>query len=272
MLQINQLTCGYGSKDILHDVNFTVKKGAFTGIIGPNGSGKTTCLRAISNILKPKCGNILLDEKDIANFKPKDLARQMAVVPQSVEMSHISVEEFVLLGRIPHFSSLQFFETKEDLKIAKRAMIVTDTFDLKDKPIDEISGGERQLALIARALTQQPTLMLLDEPTAHLDISHQVKILDLLKNLNKELNLTVVMVLHDLNLASEYCDDLILINDGKVHTQGTPQEVLQYEIIEDVYKTVVVVKDNPISAKPFVFIVSEEANNKSKAKNNHGEE
>jgi len=264
VLLIKKISCGYTEKTILHDVSFDVNCGEFFGIIGPNGSGKTTLLRAISNIIKLKQGEILFENADISGMKLKRLAKQIAVVPQIFESSHITVEEFVLLGRIPHFLPLQFFETKEDLCIAEESMKMTDTYHLKDKCVDEISGGERQLAFIARALTQEPKLMLLDEPTAHLDISHQVVIMDLLKNLNKKLNLTVIMVLHDLNLASEYCNRLSLIKEGRVYKLGTPQEVLNHRIIEDVYKTVVVVEDNPVSSKPYVLIVSEEAAKKGK--------
>ncbi len=264
MLNVKDITCGYGEKSILFDMSLSVKKGEFFGIIGPNGSGKTTLLRAISNIIKLKHGCILFEDADIVKIKFKEFAKQTAVVPQTFEASHISVEEFVLLGRIPHFSSLQFFETRGDLNIARKSMEMTDILHLKDKFIDELSGGERQLALIAKALTQEPKLMLLDEPTAHLDISHQAIIMDLLKKLNKKLNLTVIMVLHDLNLASEYCDRLSLINEGRICKLGTPKEVLDFKIIEEVYKTVVIVEDNPVSAKPYVLIVSEEAGKKGK--------
>ena len=141
-------------------------------------------------------------------------------------------------------------------------MTLTDTFKLKDQFMGEISGGERQLALISRVLAQEPKLILLDEPTAHLDITHQVGILDLIKRLNKEFGLTVIMVLHDLNLASEYCRRLILINEGRIHRIGRPEEVLDYRIIEEVYKTVVIVEKNPLSSKPYILIVSEEERKK----------
>jgi iron complex transport system ATP-binding protein len=162
------------------------------------------------------------------------------------------------LGRIPHLKRLQFFESKEDLEIAEKCMKLTDTFKLRDRLMSEISGGEKQLILIARALAQEPRLILLDEPTAHLDITHQVGILDLIKKLNRELGLTVIMVLHDLNLASEYCQRLILINGGRIHKIGQPEEVLNYDIIEEVYKTVVVVERSPVSSKPYILLVSEE--------------
>ncbi len=262
MLEIKNLTCGYDSKFILQDINFKVGNKELLGIIGPNGSGKTTLLRAINRVLKPKHGVILFEGKDISQMQYKELAKEIAVVSQSFETGFMSVEEFVLLGRIPYYKRLQFLETKEDLAIASRCMKLTDTLRFKHRLMQELSGGERQLAHIARALTQEPKLLLLDEPTTHLDISHQVGILDLIKRLNKELGFTVIMVLHDLNLASQYCQRLILINEGRIHKMGPPDEVLTYQIIEEVYKTVVVVEKNPISFKPYILLVSEEERQK----------
>jgi len=262
VLEIKNLTCGYDSKFVLQDINFKVESGEIVGIIGPNGSGKTTLLRAITRILKPRKGTVLLEERDIWQMGFKELARKVAVVPQSFGGGSISIEEFVLLGRIPYFAKFQFLETKKDLEIAKKCMALTDVTRLKDRPIGEISGGERQLALIARALTQEPKVLLLDEPTTHLDITHQVGILDLIKRLNREFGLTVIMVLHDLNLASEYCHRLVLVNQGRIYKIGRPEEVLDYRIIEEVYKTVVVVEKNPISSKPYILVVSEEERRK----------
>lgn len=258
MLEIKTLTCGYDSRFFLKDINFSVENGEFVGIIGPNGSGKTTCLRAITRVLKPKSGEILFEGKDIWRMNLKDLAKAIAVVSQSIETGYISVEEFVLLGRIPHYARLQFLETKEDLEIAKRCMTLTGVFRLKDQPMNKISGGQRQLVLIARALTQEPRLLLLDEPTTHLDITHQVQVLDLIKKLNREFGLTVIMVLHDLNLAAEYCHRLILFDAGRVYRIGSAEDILNYQTIEEVYKTVVVVKKNPISSKPYILVVPEE--------------
>jgi iron complex transport system ATP-binding protein len=236
------------------------------GIIGPNGSGKTTLLRAVSRLLKPKRGSIHLDDRDIWQMRYKELAKKIAVVSQGLPDESLTVEEFVLLGRIPYFDSLQFFETSRDFEVAKECMTFTDVLRLKDRPIGQISGGERQLALIARALTQEPVLLLLDEPTTYLDIAHQVGILDLIRRFNRQIGLTVLMVLHDLNLASEYCDKLLLLSNGKVYKQGTPEEVLDYKTIEEVYKTVVVVEKNPISKKPYILLVSEEEKEKRKKK------
>lgn len=258
MLQISNLTCGYDSKVVLRNVSLKIEDGELAGIIGPNGSGKTTLIRAITRILQPQAGEILLMGKDIRHMRIRELARKVSVVSQSPQIGPMTVEEFVLLGRIPHYGRFQLLESKKDLKIAHEAMGRTDALRFKDQFMAEISGGERQLAHVARALAQGAKLLLLDEPTAHLDITHQVGILDLIRRLNREIGLTVVMVLHDLNLAAEYCDRLVLVDDGRIHKVGLPEEVIDYRIIEEVYKTVVVVEKNPISSKPYVLVVSEE--------------
>ncbi len=262
MLKIINLTCGYGTKIVLYDVSFNINKGEFLGLIGPNGSGKTTLLRALSRTIAPMRGEILMEGKNIRTAPSKELARDIAVVSQNPPLNHMSVEEFILLGRIPHYQGFQFFETKKDLEIAGRSMDLTGIFKLRSQSLSQISGGERQLVLIARALAQEPKVLLLDEPTAHLDIAHQVGILDLIKRLNKEFALTVIIVLHDLNLASEYCQKLLLINKGQIHKMGRSDEVLDYQTIEEVYKTIVVVGKNPLSSKPYILLVSGEERQK----------
>lgn len=255
MLRVKDLTCGYDSNFILHDINFEVSEGEHFGIIGPNGSGKTTLLRAITRLIKPERGGIAFKGADIWNTSIRDLSSSMAVVSQSQQPGSMKVEEFVLLGRIPHHKRLQFLETREDLDLARTSMALTGTLKFKDRLMSRLSGGERQLVCLARALSQQPQLLLLDEPITHLDITHQVKVMDLIKRLNKEFGITAITVLHDLNLASEYCDRLLLLNQGRVHKIGTPREVLAYQIIEDVYRTVVIVKENPLTGKPYIFLV-----------------
>lgn len=258
MLALKNVTCGYGSRFRLRNINLKVDDGGFIGLIGPNGSGKTTFLRAVTGLLRPEEGTVLLEGKDIRGMTARELARKIAVVPQSFNAEGMLVEEFVLLGRLPHFKGFQFLETKKDLEIARKCMELTETLCFGDRLMQEMSGGERQLVLIARALTQEPRLLLLDEPTAHLDITHQVQILDMIKRLNRQFGLTVLVVLHELNLASEYCERLVLMNNGRIHKAGTAQEVLDFRVIEEVYKTVVVVEKNPISLKPYVLIVPEE--------------
>lgn len=266
MFEIKDLTCGYDKRFHLKGINLVIEEGGLFGIIGPNGSGKTTLLRAMTRVLKPESGEVLLRGKNIWQIDLRELARTIAVVSQNVSTDELNVEEFILLSRIPHYKRLQFLETKHDEEIVNSAMALTGTFKFKDRLISEISGGERQLVLIARALAQEPKFLLLDEPTSHLDIMHQVRILDLLKKLNKELSLTVIIVLHDLNLASEYCDRVALLSDGAVYKEGLPQDVLDYKTIENVYKTVVVVEKNPVSSKPYVLLVSEEEREKRRKK------
>ncbi|UCH97445.1 MAG: ABC transporter ATP-binding protein [Candidatus Aminicenantes bacterium] len=257
ILEIKDLVCGYDSFQI-EDVTFKIERGEFIGIIGPNGSGKTSLLRAITRILKPKNGAIYLEGKNIRQMGFKEIAQKVAVVSQNPGISHITVEDFVLLGRIPHHQRFQFLDNSRDVGTAKKCMELTETLGFKDKLVGELSGGERQLVLIARALVQEPRLILLDEPTTFLDITHQVRIMDLIKRLNRESGLTVIIVLHDLNLAGEYCNRLVLMKEGRIHKMGTPAEVLTYQIIEEVYGTLVVVGKSPVSSRPYIFVVTEE--------------
>lgn len=259
MLEIRGLTCGYENGFTLKGVSVHVGRGEMVGVIGPNGSGKTTLLRAVTKVITHKIGTILADGIDMARLNIRELARKLAVVSRPGEEDvKISVEEYVLLGRIPFRKGLGLRESKEDVHIAHRAMILTDISHLKERFMNDLSSGERQLASIARAIAQEPQLILLDEPTSHLDIGHQIRVLDLIRRLNRETELTVVIVLHDLNLAAQYCDRLLLFHNGFLRKEGTPEEVLTYEIIESVYDTIVVVRKNPISSKPYVILVSED--------------
>jgi iron complex transport system ATP-binding protein len=256
-LDIKNISCGYGSGFNIENINFSIERGVFAGIIGPNGSGKTTLFKGVTGDLKLKAGNILLDKRDLAGLSLREKAQRVAVVSQHTEITDISVADYVLLGRMPFRKHFQFFETKADMEIARKYMKLTNVYRFRDKAMTELSGGEQQLAAIARALTQEPQLLLLDEPTSHLDITHQVQILNLIQELNEKLNLTVLIIIHDLNLAGEYCDYLLMMKDGNIHVQGKPKEVLNYQTIEEVYNTVVITRENPVSKKPVVFLVSD---------------
>ncbi|MGV8134776.1 MAG: ABC transporter ATP-binding protein [Mangrovibacterium sp.] len=253
---IQNFSCGYPSFR-LSGVGFSLEKGTFAGIIGPNGSGKTTLFRGITGILPALEGDVRLHGKSLKAMSLQEKARQIAIVAQATDADRIPVEDYVLMGRLPYYKRLQFFESRKDIEIARRYMELTGVFQHRDKLMTELSGGEQQRVAIARALTQEPELLLLDEPTSHLDITHQVKILNLLQHLNAEMGLTVLMVIHDLNLASEYCDQLILFNQGEVFTQGKPVDVINWETIEQVYRTPVITRINPYSGKPVIFLVSE---------------
>jgi len=258
ILKVNDLSCGYDEQEVIKDISFSAGEGDFLGIIGPNGAGKTTLFRAITGILKPWKGGIFYKDKDIRKVSPRDFAREVAVIPQILDIPFaFSVEEFVLMGRFPHIGRFEALR-KQDHKVLEDALNLTDTLFLRERKICELSGGEKQRVILAQGFAQQPSLLLLDEPTSHLDIAHQVQILDLVKRLNKEKGLAVIVVLHDLNLASSYCDRLILLKEGAIFKEGSPQEVLTYQNIEEVYKTLVVVKENPVSLKPYILLVSAE--------------
>jgi iron complex transport system ATP-binding protein len=255
LLAIHNLTGGYLNEDIIKGVSLNIYQDDFLGIIGPNGSGKTTLLRFATRILKPAKGGVYFLGKDIFELNLKEFCRQVGFVGQDVSCGFsFTVEEIVLMGRIPHLKRMAF-ETREDFQIAHEALRLTDTLYLKDKHIDELSAGERQRVTIARALAQEPRLLFLDEPTSHLDIGHQIQIMDLLKKLNRNKHLTIVMILHDLNLASAYCSRIALLDKGMIFKEGTPEEVLTYQNIESVYKTVVLVNKNQVTQRPNILLV-----------------
>ena len=254
ILEVDSVSCGYGAKKVLDGISFSVEKGDFTGIIGPNGAGKTTLFRAITRVLKPSGGRILYNGQNIFNYK--GLEKEVAAMSQFMEEPFsFTVEDFVMMGRFPHIK--RFSEPgQKDEAVVRGALDITDTSALRLRKVNELSGGERQRVYLAQALAQEPKLLLLDEPTAHLDIGHQIEVMDLIQKLNRDNKITVLMVMHDLNLAGEYCSKLVLLNNGAITCSGTPRQVLTYQNIEQAYRTVVVVKDNPLSSKPFVLPVS----------------
>lgn len=255
LLSVDKICGGYPNKPVVKNVSLEIKQGDFLGIIGPNGGGKSTLLRLMSRALAPSGGKITLTGRDLRKISSKEVAKKIAFIPQLTLINFsFTVWEIVLMGRIPHLSRMQA-EGKKDFSIAECALNLTDTLHLRNRKIDELSAGECQRVIIAKALTQEPLLLFLDEPTSHLDIGHQVQTLDLLAELNQKNNLSIVIVLHDLNLAGEYCKKIILLNEGEIFKQGTPAQVLTYQDIETLYKTVVVVKDNPVTSKPHVFLV-----------------
>ena len=255
--EIKDFSCGYPGRFILNELEFEVQKGDFVGIIGPNGSGKTTFFRGISGELDALSGSIRLNNQVVQKMSLRERAQNIGIVTQNIEVGNMTVEEYVLMGRIPYRRQFQFFETKTDFEIAEKYIQLTGISEFRDKNMNALSGGEQQLAGIARALAQEPELLLLDEPTSHLDITHQVQILNLIRRLSENLGLTVLMIIHDLNLAGEYCDSLIMMQMGSIRKKGTPHEVLNYIDIEAVYETVVITRTNPVSGKPVVFLVSE---------------
>lgn len=254
--EIKSLTAGYGSNFFLNGINISLEKGCFAGIIGPNGSGKTTLFRAVTGDLEQRTGSVKLDGIDVCTMGIREKARNIAMVTQDQETVDIVVTDYVMMGRYPHQKPFGFFETKKDQWVVEECMDMVGISHHRNKKMHQISGGERQLAAIARALSQQPRLLLLDEPTSHLDIRHQTQILNLLQHLNTSLEITVVMIVHDLNLAGEYCDHLILMDKGSIYKSGTPQTVLTPENIQKVYETNIIIQMNTVSHRPVVLPVS----------------
>ncbi len=252
--EVENLRLAYGHNTVIEDISFRVTQGEIVGLIGPNGSGKSTMIKALSRVLNPQSGRILLDGNNISGIPRSELARSMGVVPQTpILPSSFTAFEIVLMGRNPHLGLLRY-ESEQDMAITWQAMARTATQSLAERRVGELSGGEIQRIVIARVLAQQPETILLDEPTANLDISHQLEILDLIKMLCRENSLTVVITLHDLNLASQYCDRLILIHNGLVHAHGTPEEVINQANIKDVYGTGECVYTHPVNGLPIVLL------------------
>jgi iron complex transport system ATP-binding protein len=264
-IEARDLTFGYGNGNILEKLSFEIAKGSFISIIGPNGSGKSTLLKNISAELSPQAGMVLLENQDIFKIKKKILAQNLAVVPQDTGVDFaFSVLEAVLMGRMPHQKRFQG-DSEKDLEIARWAMEITNVWHLRDRFINELSGGERQRVIVARALTQEPKVLLLDEPTSHLDLQHQLELLELVESLNRSRGLTVIAVLHDLNLAAQFSEKIILLNQGQIMAYGHPSEVLTIDNIRKIYHVEVAVSTNEITGKLNIVPLSKEKKRKEKA-------
>ena len=256
LLNVDGVECRYGSVKVLEEVNLSVTGGDFVGILGPNGSGKTTLLKSISRVLKPYKGTILLNEADIYSLKSIDVAKQMAVVPQETSIGfNFSALDIVLMGRNPHMKRFQM-ESEKDMIVARKVMNLTNIWHLAERPINELSGGEKQRVIIARALAQEPKILLLDEPLTHLDIMNQLEIMDIVKDLCVKENLVVLAVFHDFNLAARYCNAAIMLKDNKVFAAGSLTEVLTSENIKSVFHVDAIVQKHLVTNSVFVVPLS----------------
>lgn len=237
ILEVENLNYSYGPKLVLKDISFSIARGSFISIIGPNGSGKSTLLKTINNTYKRSSGNIFLNEKPIEEYKVKDLAKEIAMVPQYTNIDYdFDVIDIVLMGRYPHKDRFSKYN-EMDYKNVRKAMEITNTYKFKDRKITQLSGGEIQRVIIAKAIAQDSNILLLDEPTSNLDINHQIEIMEFLKKLNQE-GKTIVMVLHDINLAARYTKEIILINEGEVLDRGKPEKVISKQNLEQAYSLV----------------------------------
>ncbi|MGV2984988.1 ABC transporter ATP-binding protein [Microbacterium sp. AGC85] len=252
-LVAEQLTLGYGDRSVIEELDLSVPPGKITTIVGPNACGKSTLLRSMSRLLAPRTGQVVLDGASVHRMPAKQLARTLGLLPQSpIAPEGITVADLVGRGRHPHQGIFTRW-TREDDEAVAEALLATDTVALADRAVDELSGGQRQRVWIAMALAQHTDLLLLDEPTTFLDVSHQVEVLDLLTDLNRRRGTTIVMVLHDLNLAARYADHLIALSGGRVHSAGDPTSVLTPTMVQSVFGIESQVIVDPTSGKPLML-------------------
>jgi iron complex transport system ATP-binding protein len=252
-LTATALQAGYGDSLILDGLDLAVAAGRITVIVGANACGKSTLLRTLSRLIVPRSGQVVLDGKSIHKTPPRELAKTLGLLPQSpIAPEGITVADLVSRGRHPH-QGLFARWTLEDEEAVASALVATGTQDLAERPVDELSGGQRQRVWIAMALAQKTDLLLLDEPTTFLDISHQIEVLDLLTDLNHARGTTIVMVLHDLNLAARYADFLVAMLHGKIHALGSPREVLTEDTVRDVFGLESRIIEDPTSGTPIML-------------------
>jgi iron complex transport system ATP-binding protein len=252
---VRNVSFEYGSAKVLDGVHVDVHAGELVGVIGPNGAGKTTLLRLLSGYLMPGNGSIELFGNDLRTYEKRRLAQLVATLPQTIgTIFPYTAEEFILMGRYPHFAKRLGYDRGE-AEIVKDVMERMGIGHLGGRIVSTLSEGERQKVYLAQCVAQNPRVLLLDEPVSHLDIRHQMQTLELLAGLNEQ-GLTILMILHDLNLASEFCSRILLLSRGRVSADGAPEATLTYQQIEESYGTVVVVRPNPLSGKPLVLPVA----------------
>jgi iron complex transport system ATP-binding protein len=254
MLEAAAIACAYGGEEVLSDVTLRLAPGEFVAVAGPNGSGKSTLVRALSRVLRPRAGSVLLQGGNLYEMPARESARAIAVVPQETPLEFdFTCEEVVLMGRAPHLGRFQA-EREEDLGAAHEAMERTGTWELRRRSILELSGGERQRVVLARAFAQKPRVLLLDEPTAHLDLAYQVQVFRMAQALRKEQGVAVLATLHDLNLAAAFADRIVLLSRGRVAAEGRPAEVLVESTLREVFGTEVAVRPHPETGGPLVLV------------------
>lgn len=253
LLEVESLRVTYGGQPVLREISFRVQAGEILGVIGPNGAGKTTLIRTLSGVLPPAAGAVRVAGQDIMALKPVERARRVAVVPQARNLPPAFTGwELVVLGRTPHLNWLGQMSLRDEQRV-RQALERADALNLASRRLGELSGGEQQRLLLARAMAQDAPLLLLDEPTAHLDLHHQISLLDQVSVLAHRENLGVVAALHDLNLVSRYADRVALLADGELCALGTPEDVLKADLLERVYQLPLQVIHNPVSGQQVIL-------------------
>jgi iron complex transport system ATP-binding protein len=252
-LSTKALTLAYGDRTIVDQLDLRIPAGRVTAVIGANGCGKSTLLRALARLMAPRSGQVILDGKALHSRPSKEVARTLGLLPQSpIAPEGIAVADLVGRGRHPHQKLLARF-TAHDYEVVAQSLAATGIEEFADRSVDELSGGQRQRVWIAMALAQETDILLLDEPTTFLDVAHQIDVLDLLTDLNRDRGTTIVMVLHDMNLAARYADHLFAMREGRVVASGSPSEVMTSDLIRDVFDLDALVVPDPVSGTPIVL-------------------
>ena len=260
-LALENIWFSYGSSAVLKGLHLKVAPGEMVGLVGPNGTGKSTLLNIASRTLKPQRGRVLLGDLDVQEMSPRQKASRVSMVPQSPAVPNgFSCLEVVLMGRNPHLGLLQW-EGPRDVEIVRHAMELTGTAEFASRPIASLSGGERQRVFIARALSQEAPLLLLDEPTAHLDIGYQPAVLDLIQQVRTETGVSVLAAMHDISLAAQYCQRIAVLHQGSVYAVGTPEEVVTAEIVSQAFGAEVAISHHPVHGTPVVLPIGHSARN-----------
>ena len=260
-LQLEDIWFSYGRSHVLTGIDLQVDSGEMVGLVGPNGTGKSTLLNIASRTLNPQRGRVLLGGVDVQQLSPRKRASKVSMVPQSPAVpTGFNCMEVVLMGRNPHLGLLQW-ERPRDLEIVRHAMELTGTDEFASRPISSLSGGERQRVFIARALSQGAPLLLLDEPTAHLDIGYQPAVLDLIQKVRTEMGVSVLAAMHDISLAAQYCQRIAVLHGGSVYALGTPEEVVTADVVSQAFGAEVAISRHPVHGTPVVLPIGKNARN-----------
>ena len=256
-LEATGIQFAYGQRSILNDINLEARFGEVIGLVGPNGSGKTTLLRIASGSLAPQKGSVYIQGRELPSLRPKDRARLVAMVHQSPAVPPgFTALEVVLMGRNPHLGFLQW-EGQKDIEVCRQVMELTETWEFADRPVSALSGGELQRVFIARALAQETPVLILDEPTSHLDISFQTNVLDMIETIRRKTRITVLVAMHDLTLAAQYCSRIVALHQGAIVASGDPSDVLTVEVVSKVFGASVSIIEHPVHNTPVVLPVGQ---------------
>lgn len=249
-IQVKEVSLAYDDTPIIKQLHATIRAGEITTLVGPNGCGKSTLLRGLARLLKPSAGEVLLDGRAIHRLSTKELAKRLGILPQNPRAPEgLTVYELVAQGRYPHQGFFQQWSA-EDEAVTQEAIGITNMIEFADRPLDTLSGGQRQRAWIAMALAQKTSILLLDEPTTFLDIGYQLEVMELVEKLNRERQMTILLVLHDLNQAARYSDRMIVLREGEIYADGSPDEVLTQDLLAEVFKVQAAIVTDPSSGTP----------------------